>query len=114
MMKTIELAKILNTDTEATGRGLFVLLNLGIIESLANGGISPLDATRLFYHADNCQFVKEKLRDKTADEIMGRGVQLQDLFDALPTKEAQQEFQRELAAIRSLCLQLLDQHELVA
>jgi hypothetical protein len=34
-------------------------------------------------------------------------VQLPDVFEALPTEEAQQELQRELAAMRSLSLKLL-------
>jgi hypothetical protein len=93
---------------------LFALLNLGIAELLANGAMSSLDATRLFFNAENCLYVRKKLRDKVADKIMGHGVQLHDLFEVLPSREAQQEFQRELTAIRSLCLQLLQQHELVA
>jgi hypothetical protein len=89
-------------------KALFALLNLGIIESLANGLMSAADAPRLFYHADNCLFVRKQLRDKTADEIMSRGVQLPDLFDSLPADEAQREFQRELAVMRGLCLKLLE------
>jgi hypothetical protein len=38
---------------------------------------------------------------------MSRGVQLPDIFDALPPEAAQQEFLKELALIRSLCLKLL-------
>jgi len=38
---------------------------------------------------------------------MSRGVQLTDLFDTLSAEEAQREFQRELGAIRLLCLKLL-------
>jgi hypothetical protein len=95
-------------------KALFALLNLGIVESLANGLMSAADAACLFYHADNCLFVRKRLRDKTADEIMSRGVQLPDLFDALPTDEAQREFQRELATMRGLCLKLLESKPLVA
>jgi hypothetical protein len=40
---------------------------------------------------------------------MSRGVQLSDLFDALPATTAQREFQRELAKMQSLCLTLLEQ-----
>ena len=93
---------------------LFAVLNLGIVELLASGAMSSLDATRLFFNAENCLYVRKKLHDKVADEIMGHGVQLHDLFEVLPTREAQKEFQRELAAVRSLCLHLLEQHELVA
>lgn len=100
--------------TPSQSKALFALLNLGIVESLANGLLSAADAVRLFFHAENCLFVRKQLRDKTADEIMGRGVQLPDLFDALPTDEAQREFQHELASIRGLCLKLLDKKSLVA
>ena len=93
---------------------LFALLNLGIIESLANGLMSATDAVRLFYHADNCLFVRQRLRDKTADRIMSHGVQLPDLFTVLPAEEAHREFQRELATMRGLCLKLLEDKRLVA
>lgn len=93
---------------------LFALLNLGLIESLANGLMSTTDAVRIFFHADNCLFVRKRLRVKTADEIMSHGVQLPDLFDALPPEEAQRQFQRELAIMRSLCMKLLDARRLVA
>jgi hypothetical protein len=93
---------------------LFALLNLGMIESLANGVVSAADALQLFFNADNCLFVRKQLRNKTADEIMSHGVQLPDLFDALPTEEAHREFQRELATMRTLCLRLLEEKRLVA
>ncbi|HZF37568.1 MAG TPA: hypothetical protein VE715_01985, partial [Blastocatellia bacterium] len=93
---------------------LFALLNLGLVESLASGSISAADAVRIFFHAENCLFVRQRLRDRTADEVMSRGTQLPDLFDALPPKEAQREFQRELTAIRSLCLSLLAEQQLAA
>jgi hypothetical protein len=116
MKNTIELSSLLaSVEGDVSRRlGLFALLTLGIVESLTNGALSSLDATRHFFNAENCQFVRKKLRNKIADEIMGHGVQLQDLFEALSEVEAQQEFQRELGSIRSLCLRLLDQHQLVA
>ncbi len=72
------------------------------------------NAVRFFFHAENCLFVRQRLRDRTADEVMSRGVQLPDLFEALPVKEAQREFQRELATVRSLCLTLLAEKQLAA
>ena len=39
---------------------------------------------------------------------MSHGVQLPDLFDCLPTEEAQREFYHELETMRSLCLKLLE------
>lgn len=89
---------------------LFAWLNLGLLESLAHGFVSTTDAVQLFFNAENCLFVRKRLRDKAADEVMSRGVQLPDLFESLPTAEAQREFQRELATMRSLCLNLLGRH----
>ena len=84
------------------------------IESLANGSLSATNALRVFFHTENCLFVRKQLRDKTADAIMSHGVQLPDLFDALPREEAHREFQRELATMRALCLKLLEEKQLVA
>jgi len=93
---------------------LLAMLNLGIVESLVNGLVSASDVPRLFYHAENCLFVRKLLRDKTADEMMSRGVQLSDLIEALSPDEAQRKFQRELTTIRRLCLKLLEKKPLVA
>jgi len=93
---------------------LFALLNLGMIESLFSGLMRPSEAVRLFFNAENCLFVRKKLVVKTADEIMSHGVQLPDLFEALPPEEAHREFQRELSTMRSLCLRLLEKGKLVA
>ncbi len=116
MSSMIDLSELLSgTGGDGPRRlGLFALLTLGITESLASGTLGSGDATRLFFHAQNCLYVRKRLRNEIADEIMSHGVQLQDLFEALSEQEAQKEFQRELGAIRSLCLRLLDQHQLVA
>ncbi len=100
--------------TPAQQSALFGLLCLGVIDSLANGLLSATGALRLFFHAENCLFVRKELRDKLADRIMSHGVQLPDLFDVLPPEETHREFQRELAAMRSLCLKLLEGKQLVA
>jgi len=92
----------------------FALLCLGTIESLVSGALRASDAIRLQFHADNCRFVREHLSHGAADEVMSRGVQLPDLFDALPAEEAQQEYQRELAAMHSLCLKLIEDQEVAA
>lgn len=89
--------------------GLFALLNLGIIESLNNGLLSVHDALTTYFNAENSLFVRQNLRDRVADEIMSRGVQLPDLFDTLSMEEAQREFQRELTKLRALCLTLLEE-----
>ncbi len=100
--------------TCAQRSAVFALLTLGIIESLVNGLVSAADALRLFFNADNCLFVRKQLGDRTADRVMSHGVQLPDLFDTLPTEQAQREFQHELATMRALCLKLLDEKRLVA
>jgi hypothetical protein len=116
MNDSMNLQTLLEAERTAStqSKSLFALLNLGILESLANGIMGAAEAPRLFYHADNCLFVRKRLRDKTADEIMSRGVQLPDLFEALPTEEAQRAFQYELAIMRGLCLKLLEKKPLVA
>ena len=86
----------------------FALLNLGIVQSLASGVLSATEAIQRFYHADNCLYVRKLLRNNQANAIMSHGVQLPDLFDCLPTEEAQREFLHELEIIRSLCLKLLE------
>jgi len=93
---------------------LFALISLGIIESLANGLVSATDVVQVFFHAENCLFVRKQFKVKAAEEIMSHGVQLADLFDALPADQAQREFNRELATIRNLCLRLLKQRRSAA
>ena len=99
--------------TPAQQLALLALLTLGMVESLANGLLSATEALHMFFHMENCLFVRKQLRDKLADAIMSRGIQLPDLFEALPPEEAHREFQRELATIRSLCLKLLEAQGLV-
>lgn len=111
MKKRIDLAALLEgsgrTRTEQVA--LFALINLGIVESLSSGLLSATECLRVFFHADNCLFVRRKLRVKAADQIMSHGVQLADLFDALPADQAQREFNRELVKLRNLGLGLLGQ-----
>jgi len=116
MNPTLSLKTILAASggTSAQQLVLFALLTLGMLEPLANGLLSAADALRVFFHAENCLFVRKQLRDKTVDAIMSHGVQLPDLFEVLPLTEAHREFQRELAAMRSLCLKLLEEKLLVA
>jgi hypothetical protein len=87
---------------------LFALINLGLVQSLASGSMSPTDAVKRFYHAENCLYVRKHFRQKTANAIMSHGVQLPDLFESLTSEEAQREFNHELEIIRSLCLKLMD------
>jgi hypothetical protein len=92
----------------AQQRELFALLNLGLIQSLASGVLSPTEAVERFYHAENCLYVQKHFRQKEATAIMSHGVQLPDLFTWLPAEEAQREFYHEIEIIRALCLQLLE------
>jgi len=103
-----------NGGSSRSPSAVFALLNLGLIESIANGMVTPEEAIRLFYNAENCLYVRKRLRQRIAAEIMSRGTQLPDLFDALPVDEALREFQHELATIRSLCLRLLEKKKLPA
>jgi len=85
----------------------FALLNLGLVQSLAGGVMSAAEAVPFFYNAENCLYVRERLRNKEADAIMSHGVQLPDLFECLTSAEASREFFHELETIRSLCMNLL-------
>lgn len=89
-------------------RELFALLNLGLVQSLASGILSPTEAVERFYHAENCLYVHKNFRQKAANAIMSHGVQLPDLFEGLPAEEARREFYYELETIRSLSLHLLE------
>jgi hypothetical protein len=91
---------------------LFALLNLGLVQSLASGVLSPTEAVERFYHAENCLYVQKHFRQKVANMIMSHGVQLPDLSECLSAAEAQREFYHELETIRSLCLQLLEKRRL--
>lgn len=103
-----------SNDTPAQALALFALLTLGVLESLANGLLSTTHALQVFFHADNCLYVRQHFHNKTADAIMSHGVQLPDLLEALPVAEAQRELQRELATIRALCLKLLEAQRVAA
>src|SRR5687767_7804013 len=91
----------------AQQRELFALLNLGLIQSLASGVLSPTEAVERFYHAENCLYVQKHFRQKEAHALMSHGVQLPDLFVWLPAEEAQRELYHELETMRSFCLKLL-------
>jgi hypothetical protein len=115
MKRRIDLQTLLSQASDKDQQvASFALLSLGVIESLVGGAITASNAIELFFHADNCLFVRKQLRQKVADEIMSRGVQLPDIFDILPAEEAQQEFQRELAEMRLLCLKLIGDQQLAA
>ena len=115
MKQRIDLDTLLSQPTNPHQRiASFALLALGIIESLVGGAMTASGAVEMLFHGDNCLFVRKHLRNKVVNEIMSRGVQLTDLFDTLSAEEAQREFQRELAAMRLLCLKLLDDKQRAA
>lgn len=115
-MKTTTLAKVLAGagPHRRSQLSFFALLNLGIVELLDAGALSASEAIRVFFNAENCAYVRKRIGSQVADKIMSHGVQLQDLFDVLPAREAQKEFQRELDSMRRLSLKLLERHKLVA
>ncbi len=82
-------------------------LMLGVVEALASEAIDPSAATVALFNADNCLYVHRQLKNRPADEIMSRGVQLSDLFDMLPPARAKAEFAKELDAMRRLSVELL-------
>ncbi len=116
MNSSIQLKNLLSETGRVPDRQLapFALISLGVLESLSNGLISATDAVRLFFNAENCLFVQKFIEEKIADEVMSRGVQLPDLFEALPAEDAHREFRRELATMHSLCLKLLEEKRLAA
>jgi hypothetical protein len=101
-------------DTSRRQLAMFALFTLGVIDCLEHRLLSATEAVRLFFNADNCLFARKRLREKSADEIMSRGVQLPDLYDALPAAKARREFARELSTMRALCVKLLEEKHLVA
>jgi len=96
-----------NRGSRAQQLEFFAIFNLGIVQSLASGALTPTEAVHSFYHAANCLHVQRTLRSRDASEVMSRGTQLPDLVDALDADEARREFYHELEAIRVLCLKLL-------
>ena len=94
-----------NSTAELT---LFAFLNLGLVQSLNSGALSPSEAIRCFYHAENCLYVRDHFRSREADAIMSRGVQLPDLFAHLPPEEARRALLHELEEMRALCASLLE------
>ena len=116
MKPALQLQDLLRTSDQARVDPLtvFAFVILGVIESLTNGLMSPKESVRFVFHFDNCSYVRKRLKKKSANEVMGRGLQLADLFDGLPLEEAQREYARELAAMKALCMNLIEKEHLVA
>lgn len=116
MIAPLSLEDILSTTGVAAGlrREVFAFVVLGVLDSLEKGLLSPDDASRTFFTFDNCQFVKTCLESAAAESIMGRGVQLADLFEALPEPEARRGFAAEINSIREECFRILERERCVA
>jgi len=114
MIHGMKLESVLKGQSPSTRPATFALLVLGIAESISSGVLSAGDAARTFFTTENCLFVRHVLKSKGADEIMGRGVQLPDLFEALEPDEANRELREELRAIQDLCRTLLQKKSLAA
>jgi len=114
MKSGMKLESVLKAQSHSTRPATFALLALGIAESISSGVLSAGDAVRTFFTAENCLFVRQALKNKAADEIMGRGVQLPDLFEALEPDEANRELREELRAIHDLCRTLIQPKSLAA
>lgn len=64
-MKQRQFSRIVLSATpgsRAQQRELFALLNLGLVQSLAGGILSPTEAVERFYHAENCLYVHKNFR----------------------------------------------------
>jgi hypothetical protein len=116
MRRAIQLDGLLKHVGDDQGGRLtvFATINLGLIEILTNGSMSASEVVDTFYNADNCLYVRDTLRNKLAERIMSHGVQLADLFEGLPIEEAQREFLHELAAMKALCIKLIESERLAA
>lgn len=61
----IVLSKVSNASTQQLG--LFALLNLRLVQSLASGILSATEAVQLFYNAESCFYVRKHLRNREAN-----------------------------------------------
>jgi hypothetical protein len=108
MSPGIDLEELLGAKQRAKDRAkLFAMLVFGVVERLESGSLSPEQSIREFFGAKNCLFVSERMKSRLANEVMGIGVQLDDLFRILPPSTAKRAFKQNLESIRSLCHRLL-------
>jgi hypothetical protein len=103
----LDLKRILNGLDKPRKLAVFAGLNLAMLHSIDNKGAALPDITAGFYNVANCLYVRRSLKHNEADELMSRGVQLADLFDVLPRKQAEAELKRERSAMRLICYKLL-------
>lgn len=103
----VDLSALLKDFAKPQKKAVLAGLNLAILGSIDMQQMTADEAIAGFYHATNCLYVKRSIKDRSADELMSRGVQLADLFEALPPGKARSELKKELRAMRSLCFKLL-------
>lgn len=103
----LQLDRILKGLEKRQKLAVLAALNLAMVNSIDSKGTQLDDITAGFYNAANCLYVKRSLRSKDADELMSRGVQLADLFDLLPRRQAEAELKRERSVMLTLCQKLL-------
>lgn len=103
----VELSALLKDFAKPQKKAVLAGLNLAILGSIDMQQMTAEEAIAGFYHSTNCLYVKRSIKDRVADELMSRGVQLADLFEALPQGKARSELKKELRAMRSLCFKLL-------
>src|SRR5437016_2151615 len=68
MTQRIDLRTLLGNASDDR-LALFAWLNLGIVKSLTKSILKPEDAVRIFFHGDNCLFVKTEFGEETAEKI---------------------------------------------
>lgn len=101
--------------TDLSGaRAAFALIALGVIETIELGLLDTESAIPFFFHADNALFVRKEMRDKLAADVIGRGLQLSDLFTVLEPADANRALREQLAAMRAACRSLLGKAKLAA
>ncbi|HET6884225.1 MAG TPA: hypothetical protein VFI31_28995 [Pirellulales bacterium] len=103
----LELESLFNGLAKPQKLAVFAGLNLAMLASVESKAATLSDVTAGFYHAANCLYVKRSMKNKDANELMSRGVQLADLFDALSQRRAEAELKRELHAMRAICYKML-------
>jgi hypothetical protein len=113
MTGKVALSDILEHIDQSDRPKYFAMLILGMTDVLQIGQFTPMGFVHSFFTADNCIYVRENLGE-VADEIVGRAIQLPDLFDALEPDQARSEYLKELSCIRKLCEGLFDRETVVA
>jgi hypothetical protein len=103
----LDLEQLLNGLGKSQKLAVFAGLNLAMLSSIDSKGAALADVTAGFYHAANCLYIRRAVKDKAANELMSRGIQLADLFEALPRRQAEAELKHELSAMRAICYKLL-------